>query len=134
MFDRPPSNRRDFFRSLLGRAAESVPEGVAGAATAMARGGGTAASAPGVPDEDTIARALAVPPEQRDLADALVRHGRMREVAEGRYAELFAFGPPPGGPATAQWLDRVRQRRPPERMRPRDVMLVEAARTELRRG
>lgn len=133
MFDRPPSNRREFLRSLIGRAAERVPEGVVAAAATMT-GGGTSAPRPSAPPaDDAIVRALAVPPDQRDLAQALVRRERLREVAEGRYAELFAFGPPPGGPATAEWLERVRQGRAPERTRPRDVMLVAAARAELAR-
>ena len=126
-----PTSRRDFLRGVFGRAVAEVPASVAGAASAMARDGSVSDVAEAAKAEE-LARSIAVPPDQRDLAEALVRCGRMRAVADGRYAELFAFGGAPGGPATAQWLERLRRGQPLDRTRPRDVMLVQAARAELR--
>lgn len=131
MFDGPPNSRRDFLRTLLGRAAESVPDAVATAASAMARdGGAAAASGAAASSANLLARSFAVPADQCDIADALVRRGRLRAAGPGRYVELFAFGGEPG-PATAEWLRRVRAGSAPERTRPRDVMLVQQARAEL---
>lgn len=130
MFDGPPNNRRDFLRTLLGRAAESVPESVAAAASVMARDGGAPSDHGAEPSAELLARSFAVPADQCDIADALVRRGRLRVAGPGRYAELFSFGPA-GGPATAEWLRRVRAGSAPDRTRPRDVILVQQARAEL---
>ena len=130
LFDPPkgPTSRRDFFRGVLGRAVAEVPEGVANAANAMVRDS-SASEATEAARAAELARAFVVPADQCDLADALVRRGRMRMVAEGRYVELFAIGSP--GAAAAEWLRRVRDGVPPDRTRPRDVILVQAARGEL---
>lgn len=123
-----PTSRRDFLRGAFGRAVAEVPDGVANAANALARDG-TFSSATESTNAAELARAFVVPSDQLDLAAALVRRHRLREVAPGRYVELFAMGSP--GAAAAEWLRRVRDGKPPDRTRPRDVILVQAARGEL---
>lgn len=123
-----PTSRRDFLRGVFGRAVAEVPGGVANAANAMARDGWPREAGDGASAE-LLARAFVVPPDQLDVATALVGRNRLREVAPGRYVELFAMGSP--GAAAAEWLRRVRDGAPPDRTRPRDVILVQAARGEL---
>lgn len=123
-----PTSRRDFLRGVFGRAVAEVPDAVAAAANAMARDGSPSSGSETETAAD-LARAFAVPTDQLDLAAALVRRSRLREVAPGRYVELFAMGSP--GQAAAEWLRRVRDGAPPDRTRPRDVILVQAARGEL---
>ena len=124
-----PRSRRDFLLGVFGRAVAEVPDGVANAANAMARDGGSSAEASEGASAELLARAFAVPADQLDVATALVRRNRLREVAPGRYVERFAMGSP--GAAAAERLRRVRDGAPPDRARPRDVILVQAARGEL---
>lgn len=91
-------SRRDFFRRLLARHPEEA-----------------APRQPPIPPAPPSAT-LRVPDDQRDIADALVRLGRLERSGDGVLTETREMGgylaAAKLGSAAAIWLDRVRSGRP----------------------
>ena len=122
-------NRRDFLRGLLGRAARQaaarVPDSVADAASEMARQAAELAEA-------DLASAFDVRADQRDIAEALVTRQALLVTREGLFVERASLSRSSLGAATRSWLERTQAGTPLDRALPRDAMLLETIRAELR--
>ena len=129
-------NRRDFLRGILGRAAREAASSVPEALTDDIRESVREQTKPPRLTAEDLERAFVVSADQRDIAEVLVTRQALIVTGDGRFVEAhgvsrLAYSL---GAATRSWLERTRTGDMLDRSRPRDAMLLETVRSELREG